>query len=147
MGREIRRVAANWNHPTDEKGNYIPMHSSFPYNETEIQEGLRDGWLKGQSPNYGVAVMPQWPEAQRVHIQVYETVTEGTPVTPHFGTKEELAKYLSENGDFAYQKGYSAISPKPTYDQAIRFIEDGYVPSMMFSPVTGLVSTYNIIKK
>ena len=36
--------------------------------------------------------------------QVYETVSEGTPVTPPFATREELVEYLVENGDFWDQK-------------------------------------------
>jgi hypothetical protein len=26
MGVEVRRVPTGWSHPTDEDGNYIPMH-------------------------------------------------------------------------------------------------------------------------
>jgi hypothetical protein len=32
--------------------------------------------------------------------QLWETVSEGTPVTPPFATKEELVQYLVEHGDF-----------------------------------------------
>jgi hypothetical protein len=42
-------------------------------------------------------VEPTW-------YQVYETVSEGTPVTPPFETREELVEYLVENGDFWDQK-------------------------------------------
>lgn len=43
-------------------------------------------------------------EADPTWYQVYETVTEGTPVTPPFETKEELVNYLVEHGDFWDQK-------------------------------------------
>lgn len=29
MGTELRRVPKNWNHPRDEEGNYIGMHSKY----------------------------------------------------------------------------------------------------------------------
>jgi hypothetical protein len=41
---------------------------------------------------------PEWT-SEPTHYQVYETVSEGTPVTPHFATKEELVEYLVEYGD------------------------------------------------
>lgn len=63
MHRKIRRVPANWEHPKDTDGNYIPMFEHFPYPAEEIKEGLQVGWLKNEPPYYGVAVMPQWPEA------------------------------------------------------------------------------------
>lgn len=66
MGREVRRVPANWEHPKDERGNFIPLFSSFTYNEAEIREGLRDGWLKNEPPNYGCDVMPQWPDRKEL---------------------------------------------------------------------------------
>ncbi len=43
---------------------------------------------------------PQWGEGLATWWQVYETVSEGTPVTPPFATREELVEYLVENGDF-----------------------------------------------
>ena len=38
------------------------------------------------------------------HYQVYETVSEGTPVTPVFATPEALIDYLAEHGTFWDQR-------------------------------------------
>ncbi len=46
---------------------------------------------------------PVWRE-EPTWVQVYETVSEGTPVTPPFATAEELVNYLVEKGDFWDQK-------------------------------------------
>jgi hypothetical protein len=46
---------------------------------------------------------PDWPDGTATHYQVYETVSEGTPVTPHFATKAELVDYLVAHGDAWYQ--------------------------------------------
>lgn len=97
MSREVRRVPANWEHPKDENGHYIPHHEHFPYNKEEIKEGLEDGWLKDGAPNYGCDVMPQWPESERTHYQMYESVTEGTPISPVMETPEALAQWLADN--------------------------------------------------
>lgn len=110
MGREVRRVPKDWRHPKDERGNYIPMHEHFPYNAEEVEEGLRDGWLKGESPYYGVPVMPQWPDSERTHLMMYENTTEGTPLSPAFETPEELARWLADNNVSAM--GYSGASYK-----------------------------------
>lgn len=47
---------------------------------------------------------PDWKPEEATWYQVYETVSEGTPVTPPFATKEELIEYLVENGDFWDQR-------------------------------------------
>lgn len=95
MGREVRRVPASWEHPKDEKGHYIPH--DYHYNQEEIEEGLRDGWLDNDPPNYGCDVMPQWPDAERTHYQMYESITEGTPISPVMETPEALAHWLADN--------------------------------------------------
>jgi len=173
MGREIRMVPPNWKHPCYAKdnapqsnlvGEYIPMHDRdyetvanqwvdscirWAKGEHEDQMGENPATCKyyweqdgnppdreSYRPNF--AVEPTW-------FQIYETVTEGTPVSPPFATKQELARYLSENGDFAYQHGYRDISPKPTYEQALKFIEQGFVLSMTFSPESGLRSNYDTV--
>ena len=94
MRREIRRVPGNWVHPKDARGEYIPLHEHFPYLAEEIDEGLHDGWLKNEPPHFGIAVMPQWPKHERTHLQMYETCTEGTPISPVRETPEELARWL-----------------------------------------------------
>lgn len=98
MQLKIRRVPANWEHPKDDQGQFIPMFERFPYPPAEIEEGLQDGWLINEPPNYGVAVMPDWPDRKRTHVQLYENITEGTPVSPVLGSPEELARWIKANG-------------------------------------------------
>lgn len=42
---------------------------------------------------------PDWPKEEITHFQMYEDVTEGTPVSPVFATREELARWLANNLD------------------------------------------------
>jgi hypothetical protein len=130
MSREVRRVPGNWEHPKDENGHYIPLHADFPYNEEEIKEGLEDGCLKEQSPNYGLKVMPQWLEAERTHYQMYESVTEGTPISPVMESPEALARWLADNKANVY--AYTIAS----YDQWLAIIKSG-------SSVTFAVSNHS----
>ena len=125
MGREVRMVPADWQHPKDGRGRYVPMDEHFPYNEEEIAEGLRDGWLDGEPPHYGMAIMPDWPAEQRTHLMLYETMSEGTPCSPAFATPEELAHWLADNGDGSRMHGGA------TYEQWLAVCRFGWAPSMV----------------
>jgi hypothetical protein len=85
--------------------------------------------------DYG-GVEPTW-------YQVYETVSEGTPVTPPFETKEELADYLVKNGDnWDQRRGTGGWSP----EAAARFVGSGYAPSMVVIPGRGIIEPRNMDK-
>lgn len=123
MGREVRRVPKDWQHPKDEQGHYVPMHEHFPYNASEIEEGLRDGWLTNDQPFYGISVMPQWSESERTHLMMYEDTSEGTPISPAFETPEALARWLTDNNASAFG-GMTA-----TYEQWLAACRRGWAPS------------------
>lgn len=133
MGREVRRVPANWQHPTycdpevEEvvQQAYIPLYAHFPYNAEEIQEGLACGWLKDAPPHYGCDVMPDWPLKERTHWQMYETTTEGTPISPVCDSPEALAQWLADNKASAFA-GMTA-----TYEQWLAMIHEGSALSMI----------------
>ena len=134
MGREVRRVPADWHHPRDVSGHYIPLNAEFTYNAAEIEEGLRDGWLSGDPPNYGCNMMPHWSEAERTHYQMYEDTTEGTPISPVMATAEQLAHWLADNGASAF--GEMTAS----YESWLAMIAEGWAPSALISSTTGLIS-------
>lgn len=147
MGREIRRVPPNWQHPRDERGNYIPMFDQEFHAAAEewLVECIawRDGThedlrafpsAKTEFPYYWQwAGEPPDPEAYRPAYaepatwwQVYETVSEGTPVTPAFATKEELIECLVADGD-----GWDRPVSR---EAATKFVESGSAPSMVIGP-------------
>jgi len=149
MGREIRRVPANWKHPKDDKGNFIPMYDQ-DY-ESAAREWLQDciAWdsgthqdildnpeLKQKYPFYQEwAGNPPNPDSYRPKFdaepswyQVYETVSEGTPVTPPFATKEELIDYLVQHGDFWDRRRGDGGWPR---EHAEQFVERGWAPSLV----------------
>jgi hypothetical protein len=67
--------------------------------------------------------MPAWPEAERTHFMMYESTSEGTPISPAFATAEELAKWLADTRA-------SAFAGQPaTYEQWLRVCNGGYAPS------------------
>lgn len=153
MGREIRRVPPNWEHPRytadnarDRRaiGQYISMYDQ-DYDSAarewmdEFQLWLRgehDGQTKyktetkyfwdyhGGPPDEG-SYRPAFTE-EPTWYQVYETVSEGTPVTPPFATTAELVDYLVSVGEMAgtrYNRKYSRAA-------AEKFVETEWAPSM-----------------
>ena len=75
MGREVRRVPKNWQHPKDEDGEFVPL--------------FRED-------------MPLWPEREATHFMMYENTSEGTPISPAFATPEELARWLANTKASAF---------------------------------------------
>jgi hypothetical protein len=159
MGREIRRVPANWVHPKDERGRYQPMFDE-DY-EAAITEWIKNHelWMRREHPDqikgHGTEYSyyaewngnapeveyyrPKWTDEERTHYQVYETVSEGTPVTPVFATKEGLIEYLIEKGDFwAQESGEGGCSR----EAAEAFVKYEWAPSMTFSPGEGVKTAY-----
>lgn len=134
MGREVRRVPKDWEHPKNEHGHEIPLHEAFTYNQEEIEEGLRDGWLEGEPPFYGMDVMPQWDETERTHYQMYENVTEGTPISPVMDSPETLARWLADN------EASASGNLTATYEQWLSVCKGGWAPSMAYIPGRGLIS-------
>lgn len=70
--------------------------------------------------------------------QLWETVTEGSPISPVFATAEELARWMSSP---AYTWGaVKTDADRPSYETALSFITAGWAPSFIASPQTGVVS-------
>jgi hypothetical protein len=75
VGREVRRVAADWRHPLGENGKFQPIHAGE---------------------------MPNWKVNQATHYQMYETYTAGTPISPVMEYPEALARWLVANKASAF---------------------------------------------
>jgi len=111
-----------------------------------------EAWERGERPDYfdpadypnGIAFWqwhggpprseyyrPEWTEAECTHFQMYETVSEGTPLTPPLPSLEALAEWLSTNADYY---GHGPL----TRAQADAFCRSGWTPSFVFTPATGL---------
>ena len=164
MGREVRMVPPNWDHPIGDIGygrkGPQPMYDrTFAKAEAEWLEDfdrIRSGdmtdsereyyphgvcqWANDEAPPDPKYYRP-WSDEEATWFQVWETVSEGTPVSPPFATKDELISYLADNGDFWDQKrckepdweklwgGRPGVSAWG-YERARRFVEAEWCPSM-----------------
>lgn len=136
MGREIRRVPPGWEHPRDDDGEYKAMYDvDF---KTAAEEWNKNNilWMKGEHPDqekdYAMKNKYYWewggdppdPESYRpefkeepTHYQIYETVSEGSPISPVFEKEEDMKIWL-------IGKGHSEKS-------ADGFIKDKWAPSFV----------------
>lgn len=156
MGREVRRVPADWQHPKDERGNYIPLMDGATF-AGRVRDWDKEAakWARGEFPEYAsegsrkltyaewsgerpveADYMPRWSPEEATHLMMYEDTSEGTPISPAFATPEELARWLVDNNASAF--GSSTAS----YEGWLRVARGGYAPSAIYSPppATGIVS-------
>lgn len=131
MGREVRRVAKNWEHPKKDNGQYIPLFEGYAADAKEFLEIVERDGLQEAVDYMGCPdkndYMPDWTDDEKTHLMMYETTSEGTPISPAFETPEELANWLSENGASSFGRSTA------TYDQWLRVCRGGYAPSMVLS--------------
>lgn len=106
-------------------GGFASVLADHPgaYNAAEPYRSFCD--YHGSPPDVR-SYRPKWDNA--TWFQVYETVSEGTPVTPPFATEEELVDYLVQNGDFWDQRRGSGGWKR---ENAESFVRSRWAPSMM----------------
>jgi hypothetical protein len=142
MSREARRVPANWQHPTRNStpGRFIPLYEGGVEAPLARWEAENAAWEAGTHPDqlqykddtagrafaewYGdrpkaEQYMPAWPEGTATHWQMYETTTEGTPISPIMESPEALARWLADNGASAF------ADQRATYEQWLATITRG----------------------
>lgn len=155
MGREVRRVIPNWEHPKGDDGNYLPLFNES-YREAaerwrkglaEWEAGGRKAQREGTGNDYEYwdwdggppderHYRPEWKPEEMTWFQMYETVSEGTPVTPAFATAEELVDYLVTNGTFWDQhRGVRGWTRK----NAEAFVKAGWAPTLIMAD--GVIKT------
>lgn len=150
MGREIRKVPPMWEHPRDYRGNFTPMFderfedavtkwkidfSLFYANGKDKEEKCEFWEWDGGPPEKNM--YRSYTDEEATWYQIFETVSEGTPVTPPCETKEELVTYLVKHGDYWDQKrrleGTSGMPCAPWSEKAARnfVFGHGHMPSMV----------------
>jgi len=151
MGREVRLVAENWKHPLDENGRKIPMYEGSELETDKLSalenyEYEKENFVPVKNPYYeedftnfedycayqGISeefdesrYMPNWTDAEKTHIMLYENVSEGTSMSPAFlsSEPEKLAQWLADNN--ANAGAYATA----TYEQWLCMVKKGYAVS------------------
>ncbi len=120
MSREVRRVPLDWQHPREidpyaaRRRQMIELSRALGGQPVESRPSRLLGpderfvpllprsilayYEAGEEPRSEDTLMPDWSDRTDLGWCLYETVTEGTPVTPVFATAEELVEYLATVG-------------------------------------------------
>ena len=144
MGREVRMVPKDWEHPKRESGDFIALHDSDFIACTDDWNKECARWNAGEYPDYVSEdskkmsyeewaggkpeeedYMPTFPEGTATHCMMYETTTEGTPISPAFESPEQLARWLYEN------EASSFGSRTASYESWLRVAKGGFACSMV----------------
>lgn len=122
MSRQVRMVPKDWQHPVDKNDKYIPLfdmnydeyHRDYQEEKNKWDEGFIKDYPDGWKPKTTGALqcssfeewhgqeepperfMPKFDPNEAIHYMMYETTSEGTPMSPAFATPEELAKWLAD---------------------------------------------------
>jgi hypothetical protein len=122
MGRQLRKVPANWEHPKNSDGRYQPMFDLF-YGDAlkewieeneKWENGTHEDLIEKPSRKVDMPFYAMWAgnppdvefyhtkkysEAELTHIQLYENTSEGTPLSPvyHSSELEKLCEWAAEN--------------------------------------------------
>lgn len=154
MGREIRKVPKNWKHPKDSKGNFLPLHNQNSDDAFAEWLLMIDNARKGifeydfdkekslhqfcsENPCPSPEMLLPYKDDECDCFQIYETVSEGTPVSPVFETKEQLIEWMAMPIDM--ESEYTYISPYDgevtsmqgkTREIAEAFAKSEWAPSM-----------------
>jgi hypothetical protein len=130
MGREVRRVPKDWEHPTSDGITCIPLH------EGPFEQALEDAkkypdeeWVPERS-----GYMPTWADEERTHYQMYEDTSEGTPISPVMESPEELARWLVDNEASAF------AGDTASYDSWLAVAKGGWAPSAIGIVGQGLIN-------
>ena len=156
MGREVRKVPANWEHPKYGRFGsdwYTPLfYGAGGRYEKRAQAWLDEAnkWAAGERPDYAGSDAPvfyqDWdgappeseyymlvgvPDAECTHFMLYESTSKGTPLGPAFATLEEVAEHAAE-----YASTFASI--KTTKEEWLRMLSGDCV---MTEIAPGIVAT------
>lgn len=145
MGFEVRKVKPGWSHPLRENArdeyDFKPLYDEtfeeaaaewkreYAAWESGGREQSEEGkpyefWEWCDMPPEREFYREAWSDEEATMFQAYENVTEGTPISPAFASLDELAVYLSEEGDYRYQ-AEPHNRKKPTLEQARSLVRAG----------------------
>jgi hypothetical protein len=152
MGFEIRMVPPHWQWgaPNTQpmydrrfedvvkewKEGFLAWEAGTKFRPENLREdgSTMEYWEAERNPPGDRAYYRPWKDEEATWFQVWETVSEGTPVTPAFHSRGELAEFLSKFGT-AWDDGPWG------WDRATAFCKEGegWAPSGLINMGTGEV--------
>jgi len=139
MSRELRKVPENWEHPKDYKGDCVPLNCGYRADLADFAKKIEELGLEEAIEYFGGAplkdnYMPEWPEEEKTHFMMYETCSEGTPISPVFDNTDELAHWLADTKASAFGEMTA------TYEQWLATCKQGASIGAVYTSETGFIS-------
>lgn len=164
MGREVRLINDYWIHPKNSKGSFIPLFDGVGfYNDLAVWNKGSKLWEKGFREDFltnGIKLrendelnmpysewagdrpckddyMPTWYREEINSIIMYETCTEGTPISVPFNFKDgtdgnNINLAMKRLAMWLWQNKVSAFANMTAdYDQWLNTIKNGSSVSMI----------------
>jgi len=154
MGREVRRVVLGFDWPLRQTWwgyllGPIPCRScidgkneSAEYGYCPVCEGEKQVYPQVNPPAIPLdACRQSWQETHYPGWQMWETTSEGSPISPVLESPEQLAHWLADNKASAFG------SQTATYDEWLSMLGVGSSVSAIYTPETGLISGVSAAKK
>lgn len=121
MGREVKRVPIDFDWPEDKVWPFY-KHSTCIDDCDDCKAAAKTIGL--EMTDYGCPKFAKYDPPQGDGYQLWETTSEGSPISPVFKTPEELAKWLYEN------KASAFAHMTCSYEKWLAFIKGpGWAPS------------------
>lgn len=166
MGREIRRVPKGWEHPRDEQGRFISLHDQTYEDAAQEWWDAALKWQLGDVAKSENKYRKEYPwywdwssppptkesyrpafTAPADHFQIYETVSEGSPVSPVFESKEAMIAWMTQpidrSSEYNVGEDWQCMQGM-TRKQAESFCEDESAPSLVTGPGVGVAAGHKI---
>lgn len=120
MGREVKRVSMEFNWPIGKVWTGYRLDRCVDDCDS-CREFAR---IQGLAlTDYGCPILPYREPPSGDGWQMWETTSEGSPISPVMVSPEALAEWLSDNKASAFG------DQTATYDAWLRMINSGYAPS------------------
>jgi hypothetical protein len=105
--------------------NYAEFMAMTPEQQAEkYGKYIRYYWEYDGTPDEEYYRAERWTPEEATAYQVYETVSEGTPVSPVFATEDEMRQWLIQQGHSEYAVG--------------EFLKHQWAPSMVMQEGRGV---------
>lgn len=155
MGREVRKVPKDWEHPKDERGRFIPMREGSY--ESAAREWTANflRWEAGEHPSranvvgiaryffeyepppveYGQRGCPMFEHDRDdlTHIMLYENTSEGTPLSPAFERIEDLCEWAATHATTFASFTATAEEWRQMLDAGFVHATDPRLPGVIFT--------------
>lgn len=133
MSREVRRVPMDWQHPREWSGKWVVFKPLLTDLDRDLADFAADPDNWGSEPD-PADYMPDFGDRADLGFCMYETTSEGTPISPVFATPEELARWLADTRASAF--GLFTAS----YESWLAVARGGWAPSAVAGGGAGLRS-------